>query len=140
MTHHLRRGFTLVEILIVVVILGILAAVVVPQFARAVSDSSQTATFDQLTRVRRAVSYYFATNNGTYPTIVAGDGTWGPMVPVYMRELPQNFWVPPAVSKVIALGVSADAGYVTTHGWVYDNATGEVWAGGFDANDSAYPR
>jgi general secretion pathway protein G len=140
MVRHLRRAFTLVEILIVVVILGILAAVVVPQFARAVGDSSETATFDQLSRVRRALSYYYATNSGAYPTVTAGDGTWGPLLPVYMREQPKNFWVPPAASKVIVLSNAADSGYVTDHGWVYNSATGEVWAAGFDAFDNAYPR
>lgn len=140
MIQLFRRGFTLIEILIVVIILGILAAVVVPQFARAVADSSETATFDQLARVRRAVSYYYATNNGAYPNVSAGVGTWGALVPVYMREVPQNFWVPPTVSKTIVLGTAADSGYVTTHGWIYNSATGDVWAAGFDANDKAYPR
>jgi len=134
------RGFTLIEILIVVVILGILAAVVVPQFSRAVSDSAETATFDQLQRVRRALAYYYSTNNGSYPALVAGDGTWGPMVPTYMREKPQNFWVPPPVSKTIVLGNAPDTGYVTTYGWIYDQASGEVWAAGFDAFDHPFPR
>ncbi|HSI74099.1 MAG TPA: prepilin-type N-terminal cleavage/methylation domain-containing protein [Fimbriimonas sp.] len=40
----IRRGFTLIEILIVVIILGILASIVVPQFAKATGDSSN-ATF-----------------------------------------------------------------------------------------------
>ena len=39
-----RRGFTLIEILIVVIILGILASIVIPQFAKASGDSSN-ATF-----------------------------------------------------------------------------------------------
>ena len=38
-----RSGFTLVEILIVVVILGVLAAIVVPQAANAAGNAAQTA-------------------------------------------------------------------------------------------------
>ncbi len=140
MLRRLLRGFTLVEILIVVVILGILAAVVVPQFSKAVSDSAETATFDQLQRVRRAVSYYHATHNGVYPDVTAGAGTWGGMLPVCLREVPQNFWVPPAVSKTIVLGAAPDVSYVTTHGWIYNSATGEVWAGGFDGFDRPFPK
>ena len=44
--HHLgpcRRAFTLVEILIVVVILGILAAIIIPSFTNASEDTKQTA-------------------------------------------------------------------------------------------------
>lgn len=141
MRRTTRRAFTLVEILIVVVILGILAAIVVPQFARAVQDSAETASFDQLAKVRRALSYYYATNSNQYPTIVAGNGTWGPLLPVYMRSAPENSWVGGAASKVIIIGNAADSGYQMTHGWIYEGpTTGNVWAGAFDANDRAYPR
>ena len=140
MNRHIVRAFTLVEILIVVVILGILAAIVVPQFARAVNDSSETATFDQLSRVRRAVSYYFATNNGAYPIIAAGSGTWGPLIPTYMREAPKNFWIPEPGNKMIVLGNTPDSAYQTTYGWIYDQNTGQVWAGGFDDQDRPLPR
>ena len=46
------------------------------------------------------------------------------------------------MSKVITVSATAtaDPGYVTTHGWVYNSTTGDVWAAGFDANDKAYPR
>jgi len=128
-----------VEILIVVVILGILAAVVVPQFSKAVQDSSETATFDQLNKVRRAVTYYYATTN-TWPDVQAGDGTWGPLLGGYMRDTPANFWVPGPKSKTIAIGATADVTYQTDYGWIYDGTTGDVWAGGFDLYDNQLPR
>lgn len=134
------RAFTLVEILIVVVILGILAAIVVPQFSTAVAQSAETATFDQLTKVRRAMAYYFATNVNQYPPLSAGNGTWGPLLPIYMRTPPENSWVGGGNSKIIVLGNTPDAVYQAAYSWIYDQATGEVWAGGFDANDQPLPR
>ena len=74
-----NRGFTLVEILIVVVILGILSAVVVPQFTGATQEAQRTATLDQLVKIREAIDLYHVRNNAQYPNIVAGvgDPAWG---------------------------------------------------------------
>lgn len=137
---RLGKAFTLVEILIVVVILGILAAIVVPQFANAADQATRVATRDQLEKVRRAIAAYYVRNGGVYPDVTAGDGTWGGLIGTYMREPPVNAWVPASVGKVIVLGLGPDAGYQTTHGWIFDPATGNVWAGSYDGEDEPYPR
>jgi general secretion pathway protein G len=135
------RAFTLVEILIVVVILGILAAMVVPQFAQATDDSRVVATKDQLEKIKKALSVYFVQNNSQYPTITAGDGTWGEIITrSYMRTPPVNSWVGGSGSKTIILGSSPDSAYQTTHGWIYNAATGDVLAGSFDAGGEPLPR
>ncbi len=136
----LRRAFTLVEILIVVVILGILASIVVPKFTNAVEQSSETATLDQLDKVRRALAVYFVRNASTYPTITEGDGTWAELLPNYMRTAPVNAWVRPENSKKIVIGDHADDVWQGDYAWIYDPATGSVYAGGFNAQDRALPR
>jgi general secretion pathway protein G len=67
MTRRIRTGFTLIEILIVVVILGILAAVVIPQFTNAADDASVASARTQLQTMRSQIELYRA-QNGSYPT------------------------------------------------------------------------
>ncbi len=136
-----RRAFTLVEILIVVVILGILAAIVTPQFASATSQAQEVATLDQLNKLRRAIAMYYAHNNSTYPNITAGDGTWGELLTNgFMRSAPINTWIGTGNSRVIIIGDTPDSAWQTTYGWIFDPNTGNVWAGGFDSEDAALPR
>ena len=135
------RAFTLVEILIVVVILGILAAIVTPRFAEATSQAQEVATADQLTKLRRMLAMYYARSNSQYPSITAGVGTWGELLTQgYMRQPPVNGWVGGVPGQTIIFGSSADTGYQSTHGWIFDVATGNVWAGGFDSADEPFPR
>jgi len=55
---NLKHGFTLVEILVVVVILGVLAAIVLPQFASATDDARYNAFITDLNALTKAVSAY----------------------------------------------------------------------------------
>lgn len=138
---QVSRGFTLVEILIVVVILGILAAIVVPLMGGATQDASIATASTELNKVRRAVEVFMVSNDNTLPTVVAGDGTWGEIVtPAYLREAPVNNYVGGSNSRVIVIGTGPDTAFQTDHGWVYNSTTGEVWAGGFDGNDEPLPR
>jgi prepilin-type N-terminal cleavage/methylation domain-containing protein len=61
------RGFTLIEILIVVVILGILAAIIVPQFTNATDQAEKTAAHSQLNVLRGQVTLYFAKHGTVSP-------------------------------------------------------------------------
>ena len=75
MRARVRKAFTLVEILIVVVILGILAAIVVPQFTSATQDAMAGNLQDQLTTLNNQLELYKARNNGRLPpNFVTGAG------------------------------------------------------------------
>jgi len=67
------RGFTLVEILIVVIILGILAAIVIPQFANASSDARVSNLRTTLNNVRNQIEVFKAQHNETAPALA---GMW----------------------------------------------------------------
>jgi len=62
-----RRGFTLIEILIVVVILGILAAIVVPQFTNASQEATSSSIRSQLQTLRGQIELYRVRNGGALP-------------------------------------------------------------------------
>lgn len=62
-----QRGFTLVELLIVVIILAILAAIVVPQFGSSTDDAKLTALDSNLSALRSAVAVYKQQHDGHFP-------------------------------------------------------------------------
>jgi len=132
MTRKVRSGFTLVEILIVVVILGILAAIVIPQFTSASETAKSSSLTAQLQTIRSQLELYQVQHNGDYPTLAemwdnltettditgATTGTdFGP----YLQKAPTN---PFENSATLAANGSAAAGV----GWTYNATTGEIKA------------
>jgi general secretion pathway protein G len=72
-----QKGFTLVEILIVVIILGILAAIVIPQFTNASEDARKSSLTSQLQTLRSQVELYKLQHRDNWPTSDGTlDGTW----------------------------------------------------------------
>ena len=62
-----QRGFTLIEMMIVVAIIGILAAVAVPKFAEMIRKSKEGATKGSLSALRSALTIYNSDNEGLAP-------------------------------------------------------------------------
>src|SRR6478736_1672937 len=63
-----RRGFTLIEVLIVVVILGILAATVLPQFTSSTANAKESALRADLGQIRSQISLYKFQHDGSFPS------------------------------------------------------------------------
>jgi general secretion pathway protein G len=72
-----NKGFTLVEILIVVIILGILAAIVIPQFSNASTDAKKNSLMSQLQTMRSQMELYKLQHNDQLPTKLAAAGLHG---------------------------------------------------------------
>jgi len=140
-----NRGFTLVEILIVVVILGILAAIVVPQFTSASNEAVKGALQSQLQTITSQVELYRVREQGTMPDLgnaafVDSDGNandgWGALVDEqYLKEVPFNGYTGSGVIAAAdgtgltsALGDDRDS----ANGWYWDATDTEVFAAGYE--------
>ncbi len=68
-THTLRnqRGLTLIEILIVVILMGIIAAVAVPRFTSATKDAKENTLDTNVGALRNAIELYASEHTGRYP-------------------------------------------------------------------------
>ncbi|WP_428388125.1 type II secretion system protein [Mucisphaera sp.] len=134
--HHLSRGFTLVEILIVVVILGILAAVVIPQFSDAAETAKASSMVSQLQTVRSQLELYMIQHNGSYPDLgsnwnqmtqttdingAAAGSDFGP----YLQKSPIN---PFENSSTVNQGDGTLGTAAQGVGWVYNDDTGQIKA------------
>lgn len=125
-----RYAFTLVELLIVVIILGILAAVVIPQFSDASTDARVSSLVTNLATIRGQLEFYKMQHNGNYPTSIAtfaaqmtagtnAAGAAGTDFGPYLQRIPNNPFT--NTSTVVSTGAGA---------WLYIQATGT-----FTAND-----
>lgn len=103
--HFLQRGFTLIEIMVVVVIMGILAALVVPKLMGRTDDARIIAARQDIATVMQALKLY-RLDNQRYPTTeqglqalinkpTSGPASDGWKVGGYIDKVPKDPWGAP---------------------------------------------
>ena len=70
-----KQGFTLIELMLVVAIIGLLAAIAIPKFADMIDRAKEAAIMGKLGSVRSAIGIYYSNNEGVYPRAFAWEMT-----------------------------------------------------------------
>jgi len=155
-----KGGFTLVEILIVVIILGILAAIVIPQFTSASQDARKNSLTSQLQTLRSQIELYKLQHLDALPTgLIASTTDWSQLISKtdqsgstaastatvfgpYLQAIPTNPLNNNTNIAVVGptdpLPASSVSG--TKIGFVMNSSNGKIWgtskSGGFVYNEN----
>ena len=140
------KGFTLIELMIVVAIIGILSAIAIPKFADLIRKSNEGATKGNLGAIRSAVSIYYGEQEGAFPLATAdgSDATAGSLGNIltmnngkYLKSSP-SCNTPPYHTASVSTTISVSSADESTGagGWGYQanitppvgsRSAGDVW-------------
>ncbi|MEW5795754.1 MAG: prepilin-type N-terminal cleavage/methylation domain-containing protein [Candidatus Zixiibacteriota bacterium] len=125
-----QGGFTLIELVIIIVVLGILAAVAIPKYQDITGEAKEAACRAALGGLRSGITIFYAnqavtTGTATWPTLVQLS-TWGT---VMAQGIPKNPYqadanAPDSICTGVTRGVLVAGG---RGGWAYLEATGDIW-------------
>ena len=136
---QIQKGFTLIELMIVVAIIGILAAIAIPQYQDYVTRARWSTTIAELASIRTAVGECVQTNAGIVTTCVDAAGLGLASIPgtaggaTYPTTFTPNGTAPTGGTVTVAITGAANMGgcVVTMRGTV--GTTAVTWTYGHTA-------
>lgn len=134
-----RRGFSLIELVIVVVIIGIIGAIAIPRMSSSAENAARNAVIGDQAVLQRALDLYEVEHEGVMVhvgaatlktvylrliktsdldgTVNEGSGIYGP----YLNGIPAN-----KLNGLATIRRDGAAAGANTHGWRYDSGTGRI--------------
>jgi prepilin-type N-terminal cleavage/methylation domain-containing protein len=126
------KGFTLIELMIVVAIIGILAAIAIPRFAQMLEKSREGSTKGNLGSLKSAASIYYGDQQGIWPSTLNSFSSFAfsryldNVSPVKVTGAFVANAVSPSGDKVAFTGQS-QVPTGSAVGWMYDSNMGNVY-------------
>lgn len=124
-----QKGFTLVELVIIIVILGILAAVAIPKYQDITTEAKEAAARASLGSIRSGITIFYANQ-----AVKTGTAIWPLQLEletsgtVMEQILPKNPYQAIAnAPDSIVTGITKGVVVGTRGGWAYNAVSGEVW-------------
>ncbi len=121
-------GFTLIELIVVIVVLGILSGIAIPKYFNYTSNAKESAVKGVLGGVRSAIANFYANGavNGSaaYPTLAQLEAVGT----VMQESIPANPYKATPSNDVSAATWASTPPVSGDAGWNYDASTGRFWA------------
>lgn len=127
-TSRKAKGFTLIELMIVIAIIAILAAILVPNFIRARAQGQATACKSNLKNIGTALEMYSTDSSGRFPTTLVS------LTPNYLKSIPSC----PSVGTITYTGSGYTSASIPDAYTVVCNGSTNHTGAGYTANYPQY--
>ena len=140
LTGNNQKGFTLIELVIIIVVLGILAAVAIPKYQDITAQAKEASCCASLGALRSGITIWYANK-----AVTTGTAAWPSLASlatvdsVMAQALPRNpYQLSTSAPDSIVTGVTKGTIVGARGGWAYKASTGEVWPNTNSAGENSW--